>query len=288
MQSAEQWKVIAGSIYCFLAGLHRRWRGRNPAKSLPILVIGSLRAGGGGKTPVTAWFAERLPEAAILVHPTPDEQALLEVRFPGRVFAAHSFPQAWKRAQAAGFSCAVADGGYQDPRLGGGVRLLLWDEIPASRVEQLHPYGPWRELGTAAERADLLLVRSGLACVVPQTRSWSYRWMGSAPRGLGSEPVLLACGVGNPERVRFDLEGLGVKIQAEHVISDHGAFDPKEIARMELCFPDSPWVGTEKDQPRWPSSAKALHVLVRDWLPEEPTEMLRVVQEQLGLRCGAR
>lgn len=237
---------------------------------------------------MTAWFAEQLPEVAILVHPTPDEQALLEARFPGRVFAGRSFPQAWEQAQAAGFACAVADGGYQDPRLDGGVKLLLWDEIPAPGVDQLLPCGPWRELAVAAERADLLLVRSGLVCDVPRKKRMRYRWKVSAPRGLGSDSALLACGVGNPDRVRSDLADLGVKILAEHVISDHGAFDPKEMACLELCFPGSPWVGTEKDQPRWPSTARPLQVLLRDWLPEEPTEMLRFVQEQLRLRCGAR
>lgn len=279
---------MAGSIYRVLSGLHRRWRGRNPAKSLPILVIGSLRAGGGGKTPVTAWFAEQLPEAAILVHPTPDEQVLLEARFPGRVFAGRAFPQAWERAQAAGFPCAVADGGYQDPRLDGGVKLLLWDEMPASGVDQLLPVGPWRERAPAAERADLVLVRSGLMCAVSGARIWSYSWKVRAPLGIGPSPVLLACGVGNPDRVRSDLADLGIKIVAEHVISDHGAFDPKEMARLERRFPDSPWVGTEKDRPRWPSTARPLHILARDWLPEEPTEMLRFAQEQLSLRCGAR
>lgn len=287
MRSEGQWKVIAGSIYCLLAALHRCWRGRKSPKSLPILVIGSLRAGGGGKTPVVAWFAERLSDAAILVHPTPDEQRLLEERFPGRVFAAGSFPEAWKRAQAAGFSRAVSDGGYQDPRLDGGLRLLLLDEIPPAGKDRLLPCGPWREGRPAAKRADLLMIRNGLAWGETSATTWSYRWDTRLPQDFAAREALLACGVGNPGRVRSDLADLGVTILAEHVVSDHGAFDPQEIARLERRFAQARWLGTEKDRPRWPSSAQPLSTLSRDWCPEDPDELLRVVQGELGLRYRA-
>ena len=284
MGTREQCKVTAGSIYLFLAGLHRLWRGRKPAKSLPILVIGSLRAGGGGKTPAVEWFARQMPEAAILVHPTPDEQGILERGFPGRVFAARALPDAWDAAKAAGFSWAIADGGYQDPRLDGGVRLLLWDELPPESPGQILPFGRWRELGLAGGRADIHLIRQGLEPYVEGMTVHSYQWKTEFPEEIGQGPVLLACGVGNPERVRAELLRGGVEILAESIVSDHGRFDSRKIAQIEARFEGVSWIGTEKDRPRWPSSARSLHALMRSWHPDKPSVLLDVVRRELALR----
>jgi tetraacyldisaccharide-1-P 4'-kinase len=269
MKVSWQWKVRAGEIYRRLAGFHASVRGSGPRKSLPVLVIGSLRSGGGGKTPVVGWIARTFPDCAILVHPTPDERTMLESDFRGRVFSHASFPMGWEMARKAGFSWAISDGGYQDPRLNGGRKILIHDEDLPECPSQLLPFGRWRELAPASSRADLHLVREGLE-PFPARNSSGYRWVPHLEGARAPGAVLLACGVGNPARVRCDLEGLGCRIVAEHRVRDHGRFSLRRIARLGAASPGIPWVGTAKDKARWPRKAGPLVVLERDWVPSDP------------------
>lgn len=281
MTSLRQWKVCAGQIYRSLSGMHRRLRGRKPAKSLPILVIGSLRAGGGGKTPVVEWMARHFPEAAILVHPTPDEQVLLEEEFPGRVFAHRSLVNGWERAQKAGFAWAISDGGFQDPRLEKGALILVVNETIPQDAAQLHPFGRWRELD-GVNRAQMLLQNVDISDL-DRSLCLKYRWESFVSGGPPSGPVLLACGVGRPEGVREDLAGLGCRIVAEYRVRDHGGFSAARMREISRCHPGFPWVATKKDLPRWPKGQELPRLLEREWVPEEPETLLEWVRRHPAL-----
>lgn len=261
--------------------MHRRIRGRKPAKSLPILVIGSLRAGGGGKTPVVEWLARQFPEAAILVHPTPDEQVLLEEEFPGRVFASRSFVKAWGEARKAGFAWAISDGGFQDPRLEKGALALIVDEVVPKNVSNLLPFGQWRELN-GLERAQMILTKSDL----PDLEKHSflkYQWKSSISGGDVPDCALLACGVGRPEGVREDLEGLGCRIVEEYRVRDHARFSSFRMAAIVRRHPGIPWVATRKDLPRWPKGLELPRFLEREWQLETPETFLEWVRNHPSL-----
>lgn len=247
-----------------------------------MVVVGSLRSGGGGKTPAASWLAERLPEAAILVHPTPDEEILLRDQFGNRVFADTSFPRAWNRAHSAGFAFAICDGGFQDPRLLGAVKLLLWDAPPPQALSDLLPCGAFRELASAATRADHILVRQSLPSPSGCATISDYRWDLRLPKGMKADPCLLACGVGNPEGVRQDLKKLGCEIVGEHVVGDHRPFSLRTIERLGRKFPGIPWIGTAKDRPRWPSQAPELKILEREWAPQHPEALLSWIRQKLS------
>jgi tetraacyldisaccharide-1-P 4'-kinase len=244
---------------------------------LPIVVVGSLRAGGGGKTPVVEWLAREFPDAALLVHPTPDEQVLLDAEFPGRVFAHRSFLQAWKEAHRKGFGWAISDGGYQDPQLDLCRKILVWNEPLPRSTADLHPCGPWRELAEAAERADLHLVRNGVDLPLGLD-AMRYRWESSLS-GADSGQILLACAVGKPQSVRDDLKALGHEIVAEHCPNDHCGFSSGRLRQLEEHHPGLPWVVTAKDLPRWPSSQRRHLVLFRRWIPENPGALMEWVKQ---------
>lgn len=287
MSPANQWKSMFGLLWLALSELYRHWRHPRKVQSLPIVVVGSLRSGGGGKTPTVSWLAEHLPEAAVLVHPTPDEEILLRDQFGDRVFAESAFPRAWERAQHAGFPFAICDGGFQDPRLLGAVKLLLWNALPPHSLSDLLPCGPFRELALAATRADRTLVRQGLPPPSKCATISDYHWDLRLPKGMQAGPCLLACGVGDPEGVRKDLEILGCEIVGEHVVGDHRPFSPRTIQRLSQTFPGIPWIGTAKDRPRWPAQAPELRILERDWAPQHPEALLAWIRQELSARSPA-
>jgi len=168
-----------------------------PPPDRPLIVIGSLRAGGAGKTSLALALARDLArrglrpallayrigpgaargsagregeaEGGVLQEVGPDsdwratsEEAVLLRRESGaRVFATRDRARAWRRLASgeAGepFDVFIADDGFQDPRLFGAFRILLARPGEKPRLRDLLPAGPFREEASAATRADLVL-----------------------------------------------------------------------------------------------------------------------------------
>jgi len=198
-------------------------------------VVGSLRAGGSLKTDLVAWIAERYPSLAVLVHPTGDEDAMLEARFPGRLFRHRDWLEAWKAAQRAGFGAGVCDGGLQDPAL---------DGCPALRL--VHPEGP-RGIG------DLLPFGSYRA-LKPFPRSQERAFTVGTdvsgeldPRDLPAPGtrVCAACAVARPEIFFRELENAGLHLVERVALGDHARFPRGLLRRMGAG--SLPWLVTEKD-----------------------------------------
>lgn len=198
-------------------------------------MVGSLRAGGSGKTDWVDWLAARDPRRAILVHPTGDEDVWLESRHRGRVFRDRSFARAWQRAKDAGYTRAVCDGGLQDPALDGCPAILLG---PASAsLEELHPFGPFRQ-------------RHPTRCVdlhLAEGIGWS--WTSGLDLAPGTE-VLVGAAVAQTEIVNSDLRSRGVVVKAVLPTSDHAPFRPDLVREMEDRHPGATWVVTAKDAAR--------------------------------------
>lgn len=198
-------------------------------------MVGSLRAGGSGKTDWVDWLAARDPARAILVHPTGDEDSWLASRHPGRVFRDRSFPRAWDRARRAGFAKAVCDGGLQDPALDGGPSVLLG---PAEVAwEDLHPFGPFRQR-RPSRSVDLHLAEGD---------GWSWRCELDLPPGT---EVLLGASVARTEIVVDGLRSSGMSVEAVLPTRDHAPFRPDLVRALESRHPGATWVVTAKDAAR--------------------------------------
>lgn len=202
-----------------------------------VLVVGSLRAGGSGKTDWVDWIASRHPDLAILVHPTGDEDRWLSRRHPGRVFIHRSLLQARNRASQEGFRAAVSDGGLQDPRLDRCPAILLGEIPPGAGYEVLHPFGPFREL-RPSRPVDLQLLEG-------RDWDWSSRW----EPGVDG-PVLAAAGIADTDKFRRDLAAHGADIVATLATRDHGSFPIREVRRLESLHPGATWAISEKDEAR--------------------------------------
>ena len=153
---------------------------------IPMVVVGALRAGGSGKTSVTAALA-RLCQAegwrvAILAYRIhggasrrggilqevgsdadwrhSSDEALLLRAGGARVFVTRNRALAWRRLEAgeAGpFDIILSDDGFQDPRLAGAFRILLQAPGESPGLGSLLPAGPFRETGGNRRRADWIL-----------------------------------------------------------------------------------------------------------------------------------
>jgi tetraacyldisaccharide-1-P 4'-kinase len=200
-----------------------------------VVVVGSLRAGGSGKTDWVDWIAARDPARAVLVHPTGDEDAWLGSRHPGRVFPDRSFAQAWEKAKVAGYTKAVCDGGLQDPALDVCPAILLGPARAA--LEDLHPFGPFRQ-GRPSRSVDLHPTEG---------EDWSWRCELDLPPGTG---VLLGASVAQTEIVINDLVALGMVVKAVLPTRDHAPFREDLVRALEARHPGAVWVVTAKDAAR--------------------------------------
>lgn len=198
-------------------------------------MVGSLRAGGTGKTDWVDWIAARDPSRAILVHPTGDEDTWLGSRHPGRVFRDRSFARAWESARQAGFAKAVCDGGLQDPALDGCPAILLG---PArAGLEDLHPFGPFRQRRPSRS----------LDLHVAEGDRWSWNRALDLPPGA---EVLLGASVARTEIVITDLRSLGVDVKEVLPTRDHAPFREDLVRALEARHPGAVWVVTAKDAAR--------------------------------------
>lgn len=218
-----------------------------------------------------------------------DEPVWLARRLPGLIVVVAS-----KRAEAAevalelGADLMLLDDGFSHRALARDADVLVVDDELRLGNRQLLPAGPLREPVSAARRASLL---------------WLTRWRGTddpLPAGLDSLPLVRStyepdalvdldlrplrplrdlvgrdvaalCGIARPESFQHTLEAAGAKVVSLVAFSDHHAFTPQDVERIQqesALHPDALVVTTEKDAMRLsplmpPDAVAALRMSVR-------------------------
>jgi tetraacyldisaccharide 4'-kinase len=218
----------------------------------PVISVGSLVAGGTGKTPMTAYVARRFGEHRVAVlsrgyggsykgrhqvtRDTPaswagDEPVLLTRTCAADVWVSRDRARL-AQALADRYDLFVLDDGYQHVRLERFLNLCL---LPAEAPGRLLPAGLWREAPSALSAADLLVA-------LDQWPDWIGEWYegpriivqlrqgpwqgpdgASEPRG----PVFAFCGVARPERFLGSLGALDVR--GSLTWPDHHAYTPDDL-----------------------------------------------------------
>ncbi|HNY29939.1 MAG TPA: tetraacyldisaccharide 4'-kinase [Fibrobacteria bacterium] len=250
-------------VWRWISLAHRTLRARRRRfPPPPLLVVGSSRAGGTCKTDLVEWIASRYPDAAVLCHPTGDEDRWLGARFPGRVFAHRDWLCAWDAARAAGFAIAVCDGGLQDPALDGCPALRLEVSPAPADWRDLHPWGPWREMPARSRQACAVSVESQLRPALSLE--------GTTP----SRQLRAACAVARPEVFFRDLERSGIQLVERVALGDHRRF-PKRLLERMAHDPDG-WVVSAKDAARGGLPAGV-------WVARRSLDPVREIQEWIHL-----
>lgn len=267
-------------VYAGLATWKRnRLEGNQRSVFLPVkavIVVGNLTVGGSGKTPMTAWLAQRLAkagyrpgivsrgygrrhgQASLLVRPGADpamvgDEPLMLARRTGvpvwvdrdRVRAARAL------AEQEGVEVVISDDGLQHHRLPRDISILMLDGRRRFGNGLCLPAGPLREPRSAAARADFVVNMGG----VPQPGEYAMKLAASdrvhsvARPGVGrplrevvGRSAHAVAGIADPERFFLALDDAGVDVM-RHPFPDHHRFHPRDIHFDD----DFPVLMTEKD-----------------------------------------
>jgi tetraacyldisaccharide 4'-kinase len=261
--------------------------GLEPVRRLlrPVISVGSLSAGGAGKTPMTIALARALTarglqvdvlsrgygrraNGAVRVDPTGaaedfgDEPMLIARQAGVPVYVAAQRYQAGMLAESDRGDAPLIhllDDGFQHRQLHRDVNILLLDENDVS-AEPLLPAGNLREPLTAIHRADVigipgddraLSVESALRARGFEGPVWRLRRHIEVPAIDGT--VVAFCGIARPAQFFAGVENAGLRVAARLAFPDHHRYTARDFNRIRTAAISAAaklLVTTEKDRVR--------------------------------------
>jgi len=241
--------------------------------SVPVISVGSISAGGAGKTPFVIFLGEflkahgvrfdvlsrgygrqsrgvRVVEASGSPAEYGDEPLLITRRLGCPVIVGENRFEAGVLAEKQfGAQLHLLDDGFQHRALARDLNVVL---VTADDLaDTLLPFGRLREPVRALERADVIVLAEGVdGARVPANpkRVWRVR-RGIRLRGSSQAPVVF-CGIARPKRFFDQLEAIGVRAVAHRAYSDHHAYTRDDVeALLELArgHKADGFLTTEKD-----------------------------------------
>ena len=270
------------AVLRWFSGLYRWAMRHRSAKSkgsapIPVVVIGNVVVGGGGKTPVVRAIAQALKSAGHRVvvvargygaarsrktpcwvdqHSDPstlgDEPCAL-ARYAGlEVVVCADRARAVRAAVAAGADMVVSDDGLQNPHLPHSYTVCVVDGLRGFGNGQLLPAGPLREPIERLSDFDRVWVKGGnfepngpferFHLKPEQLRKLSDGSVEQMRHWQGRS-VLAVSGIANPEGFRVTLEALGMVVTLV-ALPDHHRFAASDLSALSTRLPI---VVTEKD-----------------------------------------
>ena len=259
--------------------------GIEPKRKLqwPVISLGSISAGGAGKTPATIALAQLLTRSGVAVDVLSrgygrkateaqivdangsadqfgDEPLLIARQAGVPVFVARQRWLAGSLSEERGSGRPVVhllDDGMQHRQLMRALEIVL---VSAEDLrDHLIPAGSLRESARALRRADILAVstndRDALDWIGKQNPAleiWTYTRSMQWPKEM-PQKVLAFCGIARPEQFFSGLRDGGVEIAARRMFRDHHPFADEDIAQLSELFRRSSaaaFVTTAKDLAR--------------------------------------
>jgi len=289
----------------------------------PVISVGNLTVGGTGKTPMVIWLAEKFLEegkrVAILSrgyrgsHGTSDEVELMKQRLGDRVtfgVGANRYEEGRKIEQAQLVNVFLLDDGFQHLKLSRNIDILMLDGSKKLKHEWLLPAGLLRELVSACNRADLIVVtrkterpeiraRDSHEHLIfyAETRLLGFRKLGTEQtplyvNELGPGPFFAFCGIGNPVAFFGDLQRWHVPLAGKLPFRDHHLFSQSDAQKIEASADQAraqALITTEKDEQnlRDVSFTKPVYVAIIDLVFPSESELCAALQRLLNESRGA-
>ena len=262
---------IAAFIYRAVYKLHHalRLRPGAPLEHSKLIVIGSYRTGGAGKTPFCIWLCKHYAalgkKVALLTHEYAfDETAMLRQIFSDnenvKVFATRNrYRLAHELDKSRMFDFIVCDDGFEDSRLVNAFTFILsWESAP-TKISELWPCGKMRSL--AKDHTDKPSTTIALKCfgdnpdiqfVIDKV---SHIAAGTDIRNSADSSLKanIVCGIGDPERFCKDILNFGIDITQTYFFKDHSKTFSAEFEQILHNFPQDTFVISEKDAARLPT-----------------------------------
>lgn len=287
MSARRGWARPLVPLYAAALKIKDALRGKPKRLQWPVISVGSLSAGGAGKTPVVialagllkdaGWAVDVLsrgygrdgsgvervdPEAADAARRFGDEPVLIAERGGVPVVVGASRYAAGKLAETASTrGLHLLDDGFQHRQLARAVDIVL---ITAEDLaDALIPAGNLREPLAALERADIVIVREDEVETVakqawPLLREGAQMWVVrrrlhfAAPLfvfGAGLKPIAF-CALARPENFAAMLTEAGCGVVETVAFQDHHRYTVADIDRiLEVAkgLNATGFVTTEKD-----------------------------------------
>jgi len=233
-----------------------------------LVVVGSYRTGGAGKTPFCTWLAETLSaqgkRVAILCHEYAyDEAAMLREHFAAdpkvKIFTTRNrYRLAHELDRAQEFDFIVCDDGFEDSRLVGATTfVLLWENAP-TRLCELWPLGNARSLAkdhSGHHSGSTVEIRCSETA--PETRFVLDNITNKKGEDLRSvqgsahyRQINIFCGIGDPNRLCNDIQKQGIAITDKIFLKDHDRCFSNKLNKALQENPQSAFIITEKDAAR--------------------------------------
>ncbi|HEX2612244.1 MAG TPA: tetraacyldisaccharide 4'-kinase [Fibrobacteria bacterium] len=252
-----------GAVTAAHRALWLRPRLRDRAGLPPLIVIGSLRAGGAGKTAVTLALARALREDGLKVgilaygihgnrsgtvahevapdsdwRDSSDEAVLLAREGRSRVFATRDREKAWKLLGRTGeFDILLSDDGLMDTRLRGAYRIALVRPGENPGWTDLLPAGPYRLAASFLRQIDHVL---------PAGEDFIRKPVLS-PEWEPEKAYWALCGLGNPEAFVQAAREAGARIVGWSAGPDHGLPNLERALRQAARAGVDRFLCSEKD-----------------------------------------
>ena len=269
------------------AARQRLRRGQRAKIGVPVICVGNVNIGGGGKTPTVIEIASRLQESAqrphilskgyggslkgpVQVDPVTHsadqvgDEPLLHAAF-APTWVARDRLRAGRAAAAAGATIVVMDDGFQNPDLSHDLSIIVANSAVGFGNGRVVPAGPLREsVEDAVSRADLIVTIGSETEHETLMRKWpQLRGVPGVrgdvevlPTGMDwdGQRVLAFAGIAHPRRFYETLRGLGADVAATRSFPDHHRYGPALLRRLEgeAARIDAQLVTTEKDAVRLP------------------------------------
>jgi tetraacyldisaccharide 4'-kinase len=255
-------RLLAAYCYRTIYVLHHKFCLRRglALQNSKLVVVGSYRTGGAGKTPFCMWLCNHLAaqgkNVALLCHEYAfDEIAMLREKFSDNthieiIATRNRYKTAHELDKTRKFDIILCDDGFEDSRLVEPATIILsWENSP-TQISELWPSGRMRSLAIDHKEASITLNCYGenpdLQFVIDKVATFDGKDFTQ-----NEKPVLL-CGIGDPERFKQDLAEHGIETGTQFVFKDHCRNFAQKMEFILKKDSQAPFIITEKDAARVP------------------------------------